>query len=152
MICMIWPFILWIFFVWKVYSYPWWIEDESGRDSGQKRKVSFGVSQGVATLVYIWQVWICLIDLLWFWESCNYLLEQSSLLIDLSLFDILILVIKLRDCIRSTLVKICLGVVGGVCQVHEKGKFLSFYKIFYRDFLCNLHSSFHDHIFPDCFS
>ena len=49
MICMIWSLILWIFFVWKVYFRPWWIEDESGRDSGQKRKVSFGVSQGVTT-------------------------------------------------------------------------------------------------------
>ena len=71
MICMIWSLILWIFFVWKVYFRPWWIEDESGRNSGQKRKVSFGVSQGVTTpCIYLASVdlpdWFVLI-----WESWN---------------------------------------------------------------------------------
>ena len=40
----------------------------------------------------------------------------SSLLTNLSLFGIFLFVINLKDCIRSTLVKFCLGVLGGFAQ------------------------------------
>ena len=114
MICMIWSFFLWIFFVWKVYFRPWWIDDEFGRDSSQKRKVLLVSHKVLQHLVYIWQVWICLIDALWFWDSWNYLLELSSLLANLYKFGKLIFVMLMRFCIRSTLIKICLGVLGGI--------------------------------------
>ena len=66
MICMIWSFILWIFFVWKVYFRPWWIDDEPGRDFGQNGNVSLGITKGVTTpSVYLASVdlldWIALI-------------------------------------------------------------------------------------------
>ena len=56
----------------------------------------------------------CLIDLVWLWESWNYLLYLLSLLTNFSLIGKLILIIMVRDCIQSTLVKNCLGVLGGV--------------------------------------
>ena len=74
MICIIWSLILWIFFVWKAYFRSWLVEDESGRDSSQKRKVSFDVSQGVTTpCIYLASVDLPLLldDLAWSWESWN---------------------------------------------------------------------------------
>ena len=98
MIFMIWQFILWIFFVWKVYFRLWWIGDEYRCDS---HKV-------LQYLVYFWQVWISNWLLDWFTltlVSWSLLHELSSLFLDLSMFGMLILIIKLRDWIRSTVVK-----------------------------------------------
>ena len=58
----------------------------------------------------------CLIDLPWFWESWNLLAVISSLLINCSMFGMLLFVTYERYFIRSTLKRFCLGVLEGVAQ------------------------------------
>ena len=113
MICMIGSLILWIFVVWKVYFRSWWIEVEFGRDSGQKEKVSIGVSQDVTTPC----IYLANVDLLDWFALLLRVLAWAIIFTHWSFYVWNVNILHLLgDFIRLTLEKIYLGVFGGVAQ------------------------------------